>query len=500
MLRSRTLEGEDFYANNCDEIKARQMTKASKLVCPSCKNLVRFKKGDKVSAHFAHISHINCVVTYYERETESHIAGKQLIFNWLKQKYPDAHVELEVYLPETQQIADIFVNHLKGDLIGLNWAFEFQHSPLSAANWRLRHELYRGSGIHDFWIMDAAIFLKYSKSDEQARLFREPVDSIYNETGLCYFLNIHTSVVTIDCKFITTNKKISISGRRTPVINEYTYHSPLQNSVRLDVVEIYNNEKYRFAAMSFPYISEMVNERINNQIYKFERVEEEKYRQKLSDRTKIIHNLCLEQRDNRFANLMSSFILKNRSQVANDLLNMNESPFISKYAHYIEKIDSFLLEYHSLREKEDLDSRIFMEMSPYYSETPQIQEDDEPNTYYSHSRQLYDISFLDAMNNSFADFMEDRYAINIANVHYVLGTYDEELDILMKYNPLLVIKYLQEVNYQIAPKKEVSKSSLAWGYLRFGKTEEIDSLMLQVKEKVIDRLEAPLDFGDDPFE
>ena len=123
--------------------------------------------------------------------------------NGLKKKFPKAKVELEVYIPETKQIADILVSHTSGRAEGSVWAFEFQHSPLSDGDWEERHNLYQSANIHDFWILDADKFLKYSKAKdiEHARLRHEPVNAIFENTGFCYFLKLDTREITIDFKF-----------------------------------------------------------------------------------------------------------------------------------------------------------------------------------------------------------------------------------------------------------------------------------------------------------
>lgn len=234
MLRSRSIHGHDLYSYSCDEESARQLSKSNELLCPSCNNPVHYKRGEKVSAHFAH-KRMECVVNTYEPETEAHIKGKQLLFSWLKLEFPDAHIELEVYIPETQQIADILVDHLNDDLACQKWVFEFQHSPLSDASWSERHQLYRQAGIHDIWIMDADIYLKYSKVVEHARIFREPLEVAYNNAGFCYYLDINSLLLTIDCNFMSSSYRYPGKPRAKPW--NYKYHSPMVHSTPLENAE-----------------------------------------------------------------------------------------------------------------------------------------------------------------------------------------------------------------------------------------------------------------------
>ncbi|XKE55707.1 hypothetical protein LG321_19985 [Sutcliffiella horikoshii] len=144
-----------------------------------------YKKGKVMRAHFAH-NKSECVVTYHEPETDSHINGKEILYNWIKNKFPDADVQYEVYIPETKQIADVFVKHSVQGMEGVRWAFEFQHSPLSSVDWEKRHELYESEGIQDFWILDKAKYMKFSTAQgiKDARLRRELEKTIFDKTGL----------------------------------------------------------------------------------------------------------------------------------------------------------------------------------------------------------------------------------------------------------------------------------------------------------------------------
>ncbi|MBW3216530.1 hypothetical protein KZC64_23505, partial [Salmonella enterica subsp. enterica serovar Javiana] len=125
------------------------------------------------------------------------------------------------YIPETKQIADILVVH-KEELEGVRWAFEFQHSPLLSTDWEKRHNLYETAGIQDFWILDRAKFMKFSQAKDitDARLRKDLETTIYNKTGLCYFLDLSTSELTIDFEFTTSYETRIIRRReiKTPYI------------------------------------------------------------------------------------------------------------------------------------------------------------------------------------------------------------------------------------------------------------------------------------------
>jgi competence protein CoiA len=253
LLRSKTNQGIDLYSTTCDAQETRELSRSNELHCPNCENLVTYKNGPKTIAHFAHKPRTQCVVTNYERETVDHLRGKEILFSWLTSKYRGAFVELEVYIPETEQIADVLVTHQSGDMNGQRWAFEFQHSPLSEAEWKRRHSLYQAAGIFDFWIFDSAVFLQYSTAQnaEQARLFREPIKAVFQDTGFTYFLEIPTQRITVDCSFHVRSieRRISARGGMT-VDNDYTFHDPADHKEQLAEAEIHYDHEERYAASS----------------------------------------------------------------------------------------------------------------------------------------------------------------------------------------------------------------------------------------------------------
>ena len=67
-----------------------------------------------------------------------------------------------------------------------------------------RHSLYKYAGIQDFWILDKAKYLKFSTAQghTDARKRNDLEKKIYNEVGLCYFLDLDKEELTIDFNFI----------------------------------------------------------------------------------------------------------------------------------------------------------------------------------------------------------------------------------------------------------------------------------------------------------
>lgn len=65
--------------------------------CPGCHEKVFLKSGKVIQAHFAHFRHSNCSL-FSEGETQEHLAGKKLLFEWFSNE--NIPCQLEAYLPE----------------------------------------------------------------------------------------------------------------------------------------------------------------------------------------------------------------------------------------------------------------------------------------------------------------------------------------------------------------------------------------------------------------
>lgn len=60
--------------------------------CPFCKECLQLKTGKKRRAHFAHRPNTACPSS--NPESERHLEGKALLFQWLKAQGADVHVEV----------------------------------------------------------------------------------------------------------------------------------------------------------------------------------------------------------------------------------------------------------------------------------------------------------------------------------------------------------------------------------------------------------------------
>lgn len=117
------------------------MRNIHKFTCPDCGNILFLKVGDIKIPHFAHKSLSDCD-SFSEPESPLHLQGKVLLHQFFQDKnFP---IELEKYLPEIRQRADLLVN--------CNTVIEFQCSPISASDVLRRTAAYTQCGLKSTWI------------------------------------------------------------------------------------------------------------------------------------------------------------------------------------------------------------------------------------------------------------------------------------------------------------------------------------------------------------
>lgn len=124
---------------------APQATRGKCYYCPACGERVILRQGKSKISHFAHFSNSRCIDNQ-EGETYEHLLGKQQIFEWaLKNEWQP---ELEVYLPEIKQRADLLVT-----INGKKVAIEFQCSSLKVQRLKERNQGYSSLNYKFWWIL-----------------------------------------------------------------------------------------------------------------------------------------------------------------------------------------------------------------------------------------------------------------------------------------------------------------------------------------------------------
>ncbi|QGT99480.1 hypothetical protein SYNTR_0887 [Candidatus Syntrophocurvum alkaliphilum] len=174
--------------------KLKTMSKNGELFCPECNSSMIFRAGEKKIKHFAHKS--ECSYLYHEPETLEHQKGKLLIKQHFEKLYPEAQVELEYSIKQTNQRSDIAIIHSNGEI----WAVEIQCSKISNQVWLDRHLLYEKAGVKDIWIFGGSMH-SYGRTENQNDYEKHKLCSfekeVYSAYEGIYYLNPDTEIIRI---------------------------------------------------------------------------------------------------------------------------------------------------------------------------------------------------------------------------------------------------------------------------------------------------------------
>ncbi|MDQ0429070.1 competence protein CoiA [Planomicrobium stackebrandtii] len=142
ILVAKTEQQELFYlTGKHTRTELREMRQRKQFFCPSCKAPLRLKIGEINIPHFAHQTRTDCD-TFSEPESSLHLQGKLLLYKFFSQL--NLKAELESYLPQIRQRADLLVNrHL---------AIEFQCSTIPVQQLKQRSEGYLKMKLKPVWI------------------------------------------------------------------------------------------------------------------------------------------------------------------------------------------------------------------------------------------------------------------------------------------------------------------------------------------------------------
>ena len=125
--------------------------------CLACHSPVRLKNGSVLRAHFAHVKLQHCPY-HHEAESFEHLELKASLYDWASK---ESHTEVESYLADFQQIADLLV-------VDKNLALEVQCSPLSLERLKERSDAYRANGYQVYWLLGKKLWLKERLTKLQA--------------------------------------------------------------------------------------------------------------------------------------------------------------------------------------------------------------------------------------------------------------------------------------------------------------------------------------------
>ncbi|MDN3365478.1 competence protein CoiA family protein [Priestia megaterium] len=466
MLRCITEDQETLYASRSNKEYIQQLVDEGKALCPNCLQKVIHKPGRTKRAHFAHYDS-DCVVTNHEPETDSHIKGKQLLYKWLKNKFPNAYVEYEVYIPETKQIADVFIKHKEGDYTGLTWAFEFQHSNLSPRDWEERHNLYKLAGIQDFWILDKAKYLKFStaKGHTDARKRNELEKTIYQEVGLCYFLDLEKEELIIDFNFVTKSEHNVFN--RKQVTTYYTYHEPQNHASKVDKIRVRMNDEFKYCVLLYDEIEEGMTDRLRGILGKLQREKEIQLEEELQLRLPAKKDYCETIYKEDEAAMARSFIEENERKLADDIRNLSNDEFFAKYQKLIEKAITNRQSFKVLENSEDIRHKYI--------------------TREFFSWHVYKMSVLESQSSlSIEEYLLEKYKDKISLIEYAYNTYKDIFEKLASRNTELLNRDLRKIKpFLQTYEKNPNAMDYALEYRSCKSTEEIDNYVNQVVEQII---------------
>jgi len=130
------------------------LPEAQDFFCPACGGRVILKKGRVKRPHFAHKTLTAYCQAMAEAEGPEHLSLKEALYHW-------SRGQLEAYLPEIQQTADLLI----GDCLAL----EIQCSSLSIKRLMERTLAYRQLGYPVFWLLGERLWLtdKLTRLQEQ---------------------------------------------------------------------------------------------------------------------------------------------------------------------------------------------------------------------------------------------------------------------------------------------------------------------------------------------
>lgn len=158
----------------------RPDARAGHLVCPipGCEDPRLTTRAGSRRDHFAHL---NLVGPPHAPETWFHYAGKHVVGDWLRARYPEARVVVDAEAVENRQIPDVLAEFPDGR----RFAFEVQYAALDTDEWVWRHAGYVVQGITDVWLLGhLPRYLRHPRGSWEAdRYVRTPLYDKIVETG-----------------------------------------------------------------------------------------------------------------------------------------------------------------------------------------------------------------------------------------------------------------------------------------------------------------------------
>ncbi|MGN5650777.1 competence protein CoiA family protein [Bacillus sp. Brlt_9] len=451
----------------------KEMSSNKLLLCPNCLTHVIFCNGPKMGSYFRHYDEDACIGNYSEPETKKHRKGKEILVNWLKNTFKTSIVETEKRIIETNQIADILVTHTEGKIKGDRWVFEFQHSKLSAKDWEERHNLYQQANVTDFWILDAEVFLNYSKSKDsyiqKSRLQKDPQEAIFSSTGFCYFLNLNTLELTIDYKFRYEDIRVERPNGGYFPKKEYKFHKNSEQSCHLHKVSFKYNEEFNFLALGYKNIGDEFFEEFEWKIQKLQREKQEKWEEELVKRGMKKVRYAQKLYGESFSSYMVEFMRENKEAVQNDAFDLSDEEFLNTYKSYVQRLQKYDEERNSWKESSDDISRVIYQLSARNEDRVEMRS----------------LDFLKKKKSTFKEYLLEKYEDEINVISFVIQEYKGVFEKLAELNPQIIKKRLNEINWRVVPfGSNPTEFDYAYAYHYIETIEQADEILKIIKARL----------------
>ncbi len=215
--------------NIYDRYRLKQWSDKKVIKCPICDGEYEYCHGDVVDPYFRHVKK-ECTVYYSESESEEHIKGKKLLYQWIKEQKGVSNVQLEHWIPETKQRPDIYFEYDNN-----RYVIEFQCTPI-ASEYLVRKELYKLAGIIDIWILGIDKYkIKVTSNGDVINGVRLKTieKELYNQSNI-FYLDVNKKAL------ITNSNPFNIDKEFSKVISEVQYHSSI---VKFDLFKKYHLAK-----------------------------------------------------------------------------------------------------------------------------------------------------------------------------------------------------------------------------------------------------------------
>lgn len=194
--------------------------------CPACRERVIVKTGSNRMWHFAHSHNSNCTAS--EPESEYHLLGKKLLYEWLTAQ--NQTVELEKYFLRINQRADLYASR----------PIEFQCSTIPDERFFERTKNYMKIGEKPLWILSGnrlnrigTNLFRFKQMDWLA--LNESTDC-FDETFLLYYCPIQdtfaylTNILPVSSSKVYANIRY-FKRKQLSYDNLYKLSSWSQNSI-----------------------------------------------------------------------------------------------------------------------------------------------------------------------------------------------------------------------------------------------------------------------------